>query len=181
MLIITNNQLQKTLHLDGTLSLMDILYRVCDNRNLCSRAANVLYIAGIYTPKELIWGPDADLKVYLKYHRNNGCGKKTASLIWDARNYLKRVIKEGRGNETPAFMLGDIVDVSSPESSISKRYLLHGYSEETKMYKVLSVLETRMATREIGEIEPEEISADYLEKYGEIIWWSDLSVLKNGL
>ena len=180
MLIITNNQLRKMLHLDGTLSLMDILHRVCDNRNLCSRAANVLYDNGVYTPKELIWGPDADLKSYLKYSRK-GCGKKTASVIWDARNYLKRVIKEGRGDKTPVFMLGDIVDVSSPESSISKRYLMYGYSEETKMYKVLSVLETRMVTREIGEIEPEEISADYLEAYGEIIWWSDLSVLKNGL
>lgn len=181
MLIITNNQFRKTLHLDGTLSLTDVLHRVCDNRNLCSRAENVLHIAGIYTPKELIWGPDADLESYLKYHRNNGCGKKTASVIWDARNYLKRVIKEGRGNETPVFMLGDIVDVSSPESSISKRYLMYGYSEEKYTYKVLSVLEARMIAREIGEIEPEEISADYLEAHGEIIWWSDLSVLKNGL
>ena len=180
MLMITNEQLKKTLHLDGTLSLTDVLHRVCDNRNLCSRAENVLHIAGVYTPKELIWGQDADLKSYLKYSRK-GCGKKTASLIWDARNYLKRIVKEGRGNETPVFMLGDIVDVSSPESSISKRYLVYGYSEETKMYKVLSVLETRMMTREIGEIEPEEISADYLEAYGEIIWWSDLSALKNGL
>lgn len=181
MLIITNNQLQKMLNLDGTLSLTDVLHRVCDNRNLCSRAENVLHVNGVYTPKELIWGPDADLEAYLKYHRNNGCGKKTASVIWDARNYLKRVIKEGRGDKTPVFMLGDIVDVSSPESSISKRYLTYGYSEETKMYKVLSILETRMVTREIGEIEAEEISADYLEKYGEIIWWSDLSALKNGL
>lgn len=180
MVMITNEQLKKTLHLDGTLSLTDVLHRVCDNRNLCSRAANVLYVNGIYTPKELVWGPDEDLKSYLKYS-GKGCGKKTASVIWDARNYLKRVIKEGRGNETPVFMLGDIVDVSSPESSISKRYLLHGYCEETKMYKVLSVLETRMTTRVVGEIEPEEISADYLEAYGEIIWWSDLSVLKNGL
>lgn len=179
MPIITNKQLQKTLHLDGTLSLMDVLHRVCDNRNLCSRAANVLYVSGVYTPKELIWGPDADLEPYLTYM--NGCGKKTASVIWDARNYLKRVIKEGRGDKTPTFMLGDIVDVSAMESSISKRYLVYGYSEETKMYKVLSVLETRMVTREIGEIEAEEISADYLEAYGEIIWWSDLSTLKNGL
>lgn len=180
MPIITNNQLQKMLYLDGTLSLIDVLHRVCDSRNLCSRAANVLYVAGIYTPKELIWGQDADLESYLKYNRN-GCGKKTASVIWDARNYLKRVIKEGRGDKTPVFMLGDIVDVSSLESSISKRYLVYGYSEETKVYKVLSILETQMVTREIGEIEAEEISADYLEQYGEIIWWSDLSTLKNGL
>lgn len=180
MLIITNNQLAKMLHLDGTLTLMDVLHRVCDNRNLCSRAMNVLYDNGVYTPKELICGPDEDLKSYLKYSRK-GCGKKTASVIWDARNHLKQIIKEGRGDKTPVFMLGDIVDVSSPESSISKRYLMYGYSEETKMYKALSVLETRMMTREIGEIEPEEISADYLEAYGEIIWWSDLSALKNGL
>lgn len=180
MPLITNDQLKKTLHLDGTLSLTDIFHRVCDNRNLCSRAENVLHVAGIYTPKELIWGDGADLEPYLKYNRN-GCGKKTASVIWDARNHLKQVIKEGRGNKTPVFMLGDIVDVESAESSISKRYLMYGYSEETKMYKVLSVLETRMVTREIGEIEAEEISADYLEKYGEIIWWSDLSALKIGL
>jgi len=179
MPIVTNDQLKKMLHLDGTLSLTDVLHRVCDNGNLRSRAKNVLYVCGIYTPKELVWGCDADVESCLKYSR--GCGKKTASVIWDARNYLKRVIKEGRGDKTPVFMLGDIVDVSAAESSISKRYLVYGYSEETKMYKVLSILETRFMTREIGEIEPEEISVDYLEKYGEIIWWSDLSVLKNGL